>query len=303
MILTVFTPAYNRGYCLSRLYQSLQDQTNKNFQWLIVDDGSTDDTESLVKVWQEENSLSIRYIKQENAGKMKAHNTGVLATETEAFVCIDSDDWLVKDAVEKILVAWEKEEISKREKICGIVAYRGKEDEVTPLGTHFPVGVEKSTLSGLYAQGFEGDSTLILKTEVLKKYLFPIINGEKFITEAYVYDQIDQTYAYCVLPTVITVCKYLEDGLTNNLGKLLFKNPCGYVAYAMQQGNFAKSLKGKFSAYIRANCFRHKTKGVEMPVKPKNKFLYNLAYPFGVLLYFNKKRRYKKGLKKEKANE
>ncbi len=297
MRLTIFTPTYNRGYCLPALYASLKNQSNKEFEWLIVDDGSTDDTESLVASWIAENSLSIRYIKQENAGKMQAHNRGVLATKTPMFTCVDSDDWLARRAVEKIINAWDEDRIDGRADICGMVAYKGKNDENTLIGNAFPDPTICSTLSGLYQSGFQGDTTLIFKTEVIKNYLFPRIKEEKFITEAYVYEQIDQTYRYCLLPEILIVCEYLSDGLTRNVDKVLFNNPCGYTAYVMQKGNFAKSWKEKFSCYVRANCFRHKTKGAEMPVKPNNKFLYNLAYPFGVILYLKKKRSYRKGLK------
>ncbi len=292
-ILTVFTPTYNRAYILPKLYQALRAQTDKNFDWLVVDDGSVDDTESLVNGWIAENEISIRYIKQENGGKMKAHNRGVEETETELFVCVDSDDWIVSDSVESIVNAWRETINQPHEGICGLVAYRGR-DERQPLGNEFPLNVETSTLSGLYAVGFQGDTTLVFKTEVLRAYPFPIIGKEKFITEAYVYEQIDRAYRLRLLPKVITVCEYREDGLTNNLEGIVFRNPCGYVAYALQQAKFAKTLKGKIAAYIRANCFRHATKGVEMPVQPKSKFLYTLTYPLGRLLYWRKKRAYKK---------
>ena len=107
--LTVFTPTYNRAYTLGRLYESLCRQSNKNFEWLVVDDGSKDGTEELIKSWQSEEKISIRYIYQENGGKMRAHNRGVKSTETELFVCVDSDDYLVDDGIEKILSFWNRE--------------------------------------------------------------------------------------------------------------------------------------------------------------------------------------------------
>lgn len=302
MLLTIFTPTYNRAYSLPKLYHSLKEQSNRDFEWLIVDDGSVDETESLVSRWQTEGAVSIRYIRQENGGKMKAHNRGVLETKMPLFVCIDSDDWLIADGVEAILTTWAQEEISKNENLCGMVAYRGK-NELKPLGNEFPEGIAKSTLSGLYNVGFEGDTTLVFKTEILREHLFPIIHGEKFITEAYVYDQLDEKYQFFVLPKIITICNYQADGLTRNLDSILFRNPCGYTAYVIQKGNFAKSIKSKFSWYIRANCFRSKIRGVELPVKPNHRFLYHLAYPFGLVLYWKKKRNLKRGLKEETMHE
>src|SRR5665647_1656547 len=105
--LTIFTPSYNRGYILGQLYHSLLEQTCMDFEWVIVDDGSTDNTKDLVQAWTNEGKLTIRYIYQKNGGKMRAHNTGVLYATTELFLCVDSDDYLVETAVEEILLCWE----------------------------------------------------------------------------------------------------------------------------------------------------------------------------------------------------
>ena len=188
--ITVFTPTYNRAYILPKLYESLKKQTVSDFIWLIVDDGSSDDTKSLVDTWKNEKQVDIVYIYQQNAGKMSAHNCGVIECKTELFMCIDSDDWIVNDSIESILMEWEILPYKEKEAICGIVAYRGVDTDKT-IGNEFPLGTEKSTLSGLYSNGFRGDTTLIFKSNVIKQYLFPIIGNEKFITEAYIYEQID----------------------------------------------------------------------------------------------------------------
>ncbi len=285
--LTIFTPTYNRAYILPQLYQSLTAQTVKCFEWLIVDDGSTDDTESLVSAWITEKQIAIRYIKQENGGKMKAHNRGVEETTTELFLCVDSDDWLTENAVKYILDCWEQSSYRNDENCCGMVAYRGK-NEKEPIGNSFPEALKLSTLSGLYQQGFRGDTSLIFKTSIIRQHPFPIIGNEKFITEAYVYDQMDLKYQLELLREIIIVCEYLEDGLTQNLVAISFKNPCGYSAYFIQKGNFATSYLTKFSFYIRANCFRREMHKVKMPIVPNNRFLFNAAYPFGLLLRMNK---------------
>ena len=101
--LTIFTPTYNRAYTLKKLYASLIEQINQNFEWLIVDDGSTDNTEEVVKQWVDEKKITIRYFKQRNGGKQRAHNKGVEICNTELFICVDSDDYIVKDSVDKIL--------------------------------------------------------------------------------------------------------------------------------------------------------------------------------------------------------
>ena len=110
--ITVFTPTYNRRNTLPALYKSLVEQTNKEFTWLIVDDGSSDGTEDIVAKWMLEGFVDIKYIRQENGGKMRAHNKGVQICDTEYFVCIDSDDFIVFDAIEKIM----EKEVGKSEK-------------------------------------------------------------------------------------------------------------------------------------------------------------------------------------------
>ena len=290
--LTVFTPTYNRAYLLPQLYKSLTEQTSKAFTWIIVDDGSTDDTGSLVSGWINEQVIDIVYIKQENGGKMKAHNVGVEHTKTELFVCVDSDDWLVPTSVEMIINEWSKLSQESKSRIAGIIAYRGK-NEYEVMETAFPTGCSESGLYQLYEAGFRGETTLIFKTEIIKRYPFPIIEGEKFITEAYIYDQIDWKYSYYLLPVIIIVCEYRNDGLTRNSLKLKFENPCGHTAYHLQCANYKKSVKKKIIHYIRANCFRHKTVEKDIPVKPSNKIFYNLMYPAGLLLFCYKNLRLK----------
>lgn len=291
--ITIFTPTYNRGYILGTLYNSLKNQTDKNFEWLIVDDGSKDETESLVLNWQKEKAVNIRYIKQKNGGKMKAHNVGVKECNTELFVCVDSDDWLLSDSVEKILHNWNMIDETEKNTIAGFIAYRGKnENEV--IGNHFPEDVMESSLLDLYANGFRGDTTLVFRTDVIKQYPFPIIEDEKFITEAFTYEQIDRKYTYKLIPEIMIVCEYRNDGLTLNLLKNQFESPCGYTAYFIQKANFSKGIKNVLLNYARANCFRSKIKGKKLPVTANNKLLYNLMYPFGLILYLIKKHKYKR---------
>ena len=108
MEVTIFTPAYNRGDTLSRLYESLKKQSNKSFQWVVVDDGSVDNTRELIESWKKENILNIIYVYQENSGKMRAINRGVEFAEGEFFFIVDSDDYITEDAVETIILEGEK---------------------------------------------------------------------------------------------------------------------------------------------------------------------------------------------------
>lgn len=244
--LTIFTPTFNRAYTLNKCYKSLCMQTNQNFEWLIVDDGSTDNTEQLVKKWIHENKIKIRYIKQKNTGKMTAHNTGVKNTNTELFMCVDSDDYLTENAVEQLLNTWNN---INSEKLSGIVALKKRTNGSIVGGNSLPEKIVSVQLNKLYTQyHFKGDTALCFRTEYLKKYLFPEICGEKFIPETYVYIQIDQEAPLYILNTAIYVCEYLDDGYTHNAKKNISKNPKGYKLYAEMMFKYATNSKEKITA-------------------------------------------------------
>ena len=165
-ILTVFTPTYNRAYTLHKCYESLRRQTNKDFIWLIIDDGSTDNTKELVDSWLEnDNGFEIRYAYKENGGMHTGHNKAYELIDTELNVCIDSDDYMPDDAVESILSFWEK---NRDNNYSGIIALDMFENGEI-IGKKLPE--QKSiTLSGYYYNGGKGDKKLIYRTEVMNKY-------------------------------------------------------------------------------------------------------------------------------------
>ncbi len=291
-LLTIFTPTYNRGYILPQLYQSLIRQTDHNFIWMIVDDGSSDNTQQFVEEWKKENIVDIVYIHQTNQGKMQAHNVGVQNTTTELFVCVDSDDYLVVTAVETIIAKWLLLTKNEKEIISGLVAYRGKNERAV-IGNEFPEGIEFSPLSNLYQKGFVGDTTLIFKTVILRAHMFPKIEGEKFITEAFVYDQIDRKYSLCLIREVLTVCEYREDGLTKNGMKLVIQNPGGWAAYSIQKGNYTKKFSKSFKNYAWAVSYRLMARRKKLPVRVERKLIYVLSAPLGLLLYIRRKLKYR----------
>ena len=249
--LTIFTPAYNRADMLPSLYESLLAQTSSDFTWLVVDDGSEDGTDKVLQSFIDEGKLEIRVIRQENGGKMRAHNTGVKNAETELFVCLDSDDRFTKEAVSDILKLWDG--VRHRKEIAGIVANKGSDDESPLYGQYLP-DVKEDTLSGLYSRGYKGETTLVYRTEILKDHLFPEIPGEKYVPEDVVYDQIDRDFKLIVLNKVLTVCILTEGGLTGKAEELRKKNPTGwYIYYVNRSKNTPFSiLKLKYlSHYLR----------------------------------------------------
>lgn len=267
--ITIFTPSYNRGYTLDKLYKSLTQQTSKNFIWLIVDDGSTDNTYDLVQTWIKDNLIQIEYHKQSNQGKSMAHNKGVSLTKTDLFTCVDSDDFLAKDAVRNILLEWEKQ--SKTRRVIGILAYKVYYDgsSITTLRNN---DVKYSTLNNAYKKfGLKGDTMLIYLTEIISKYKFPDFPGEKFVPEAYLYDLIDQEGELLIFRGELYYCEYLEDGYTKNISQLLVNNPEGYLAFINQRLCFDKKLSDKVLDTIRytSMCIHSQRKSK----------IYNSVYP------------------------
>ena len=190
--LTVFTPAYNRAHTLQRTYESLCRQECKDFLWLIIDDGSTDQTSELVQSWQKkENGFEIQYIYKENGGMHTAHNTAYENIHTELNVCIDSDDWIAPGAVKKIRDTWEK----VRDKgYAGMIALDA-DFSGNIIGKGFPAGMADTTLGGYYAAGGSGDKKLIYRTDVINSVPpYPVFPGEKYVGLVYKYILVDQKY-------------------------------------------------------------------------------------------------------------
>jgi glycosyltransferase involved in cell wall biosynthesis len=259
MRLTVFTPTYNRRELLTRAYESLKSQTVKDFEWLIVDDGSTDDTMRVVDEWIKEGVITVRYHYRENGGKMRAHNTGAALSECELFVCLDSDDVFVPTAVEELLAAYDgaKENGTDSQKIGGVVAHKGCTSEKLLGSRDFPP-VKTSTLFGLYLNGFEGETTLMYETVLLRQFPFPEIAGEKYVPEDYIYDKIDGNYLLRAVPKVLTVCELVENGYTDSLKRLKKENPVGWYLYYEQRARITPPsvLKLKYAGYYTVYAYR-----------------------------------------------
>ena len=257
MKLTIFTPTYNRRELLKRAYDSLKKQTCMDFAWLIVDDGSTDDTGETVQGFIDEGVIPVEYHYHENGGKMRAHNRGVEYCKTEWFLCLDSDDMLVPDAVEQILAA--AGHIENERDIAGIIAHKGRSGTELLSGVDFPkeyISGDKpaeTTLYNLYLKGFKGETTLVFKTEILRKYLFPEINGEKYVPEDYIYDKIDSEYKYIVLPRILTVCEIVSEGYTDSVRRLKEDNKQAWYLYYEQRARITpmSMLKLKYLGFYR----------------------------------------------------
>ena len=225
--LTIFTTAYNRAHTLIRTYDSLCAQDCKDFIWLIIDDGSIDNTASLVKSWSsKENGFKIQYIYKENGGMHTAHNTAYENIHTELNVCIDSDDRLALGAVKKIKNTWEK---VKDKGYAGLIAL-DSDFSGNIIGKGFPEGMFETTLGGYYASGGTGDKKLIYRTEIIKSVPpYPVFPGEKYVGLVYKYTLIDQKYKLYVLNDVICEVEYQADGSSGTMWNQYLKNPKGFA--------------------------------------------------------------------------
>ncbi|MGM7721160.1 glycosyltransferase family 2 protein [Metabacillus sp. Hm71] len=282
--LTVFTPTFNRAYTLHLCYESLKRQTSKDFVWLIIDDGSTDNTKELIQMWINEKKVPIRYHYQKNQGMHGAHNAAYELIETELNVCIDSDDYMADDAVEKIVEFWQSH---GSDQYAGIVGLDATQDGKV-IGTKMPDHLKESTLSHLYGKHkVKGDKKLVYRTELTKKTPpYPVFPGEKYCPLSYKYILIDQEFPLLVMNEILCYVEYLPDGSSMNIINQYKKNPNGFAFFrqvAIQYApTFKESLRESMHYVSSSLMIGNKKFLLESP----KFFTTLLATPFGVLLYF-----------------
>ena len=191
---TVFTATYNRAHTLPRVYESLRAQTYRDFEWLIVDDGSTDGTRQLVEKWQAEAGFPIRYIWQENRGKHTAHNRGVREARGELFLGLDSDDGCVPHALERLKHHWDRIPAEERARFTG-VCVSCVDEKGNPVGSRFPGEyVDSDSLEIRYRHKVQGEKWGFQRTDVLREFPFPEPPNVRFVTEATIYRPIARRY-------------------------------------------------------------------------------------------------------------
>lgn len=292
--LTIFTPAYNRAHTIDRTYQSLIRQTCKDFLWLIVDDGSTDDTKKLVEGWIRENKIPITYIYQENQGMHGAHNTAYKNITTELNTCIDSDDWMPHDAVEKIINAWKEH---SHEKYAGIIGLDQTADGKL-IGTNFPENLKETTLQGFYEAGGQGDKKLVYRTDIIKQYPeYPLFKGERYVGLAYKYMLIDQDWKLITLNEPLVTVEYQLEGSSFSMYRQYWNNPKGFAFFRKTEMICTKSLKRQFivCAHYVSSSIISKNWGF-IKESPK-KMMTIIATPLGLGLYLFIRRKVKKNKK------
>lgn len=292
MTLTIFTPSYNRAHTLVRTYESLCAQSCKDFIWLIVDDGSTDNTTILVKEWQKkDNGFEIQYIYKKNGGMHTAHNTAYENIHTELNVCIDSDDALAEGAVKKILKKWDR---VKEKGYAGIIGLDADLNTGKIIGKEFPQELVETTLSEYYAAGGSGDKKQVYRTEIIKKYPeYPVFEGEKYISLSYKYLLIDQDYKLAVLNDVLCNVEYQDDGSSNTMYRQYLKNPKGFAFWRTIRMKYDISYKRLIMDCIHYCSSSMIAKNPKYIVESPKKVLTVLCTPLGILLSLYIKRKAK----------
>lgn len=225
--ITVVTPTYNRANELEKAFNSLKEQTEKDFEWLVIDDGSTDNTEDVIRNFKEETNFDISYYKQDNQGKHIALNIAFKKVKTELLMILDSDDCLTRTAIEEILLIHNK--YKDNDKVAAYVFQKGKSNAPTERITQVFKKEEFIDNYNTYIinKEIKGDKEEVFKTKILKNYSYPQYLGEKFVGEGVLWSKISHNYDMVFCNKIIYLCEYLDGGLTKSGRSFRMKNPQG----------------------------------------------------------------------------
>lgn len=284
MLVTVFTPTYNRASLLPRLFESLEAQSVPDFEWLIVDDGSTDETERVVNAFH--SSFPMRYIKKKNGGKHTAINLAVKQAAGELFFIVDSDDSLPTKSIEMICKYWNQ--VKCDASFAGVSGYMAHYDgRIVAYGGDYTV-LDCNALDFRYKYGMSGDMAEVFKTSVLCEYPFPEIEGEHFCPEALVWNRIAQRYRLRYFRKVVYYCDYLAGGLTDRIVNLRMESPVAstthYCELSQYQIPFQQKVKAAINYWRFYACLQDKKKA------PKLHWKWFWTRPLGVLMHQRDKR-------------
>lgn len=269
--ISILTPTYNRGKLLLPLYESLKNLTFEDFEWLIVDDGSEDDTEQYALSWIAHNienaEFPIRYIKKSNGGKHTAINRGVREANGELILILDSDDTLPEDSLATIAQYYEQCKGYKDcAGVCGLMAHHDGQ----LIGTGFPKEpMYESALQFRYAEegNVTGDLLEVYKTSVMREFPFPEIDNERFCPESLVWNRIANKYKLFCFNKVIYYRDYLEGGLTSKIVRIRMNSPIASTMTYAEMLDYNISLKWKIRSAINYWRFKYciKNKSLKAP--------------------------------------
>ena len=285
MKISILTATYNRAKLLDKLYSSIlinSNNTKMEIEWLIMDDGSTDNTKILVENYEKERIIDVKYFYQKNQGKMAALNNLLEHAKGDWILECDSDDFLVPNSLKIIENSIEK--IENLENIYALVFLK-YDQKGNNMGNCFPQNNYESTMFNLYfKEGITGEKALVFNSNIRKNYKYELEKEEKFITEARLHHKMDLKYKVKCFNEKIMICEYREDGYSQNIKKIFKENPYGYFEYFREI--FDQDMKG-ISRDKKLYIYKHyilfatltKEKHVIKKVKGlKNKFMVFILY-------------------------
>lgn len=284
--LTIFTPTYNRAHTIERTYHSLCRQSCKEFDWLIIDDGSTDNTASIVKAWVAENKIPIRYVYKENGGLYTGYNVAYSLIESELCVCVDSDDYMPDDAVEKIYRCWIER---GGEQYAGLIGLDFHLDG-TPIGGYFPTGLDNVWLMDLYINKLHlGDVKPVLRTDLMKT-VAPMVGfeGEKNFNPAYMMMQVCDRYPILLLNENLCFVDYQTglDSMSAGIWKQYRNSPHSFQKQRILELQLVhNSWKNRIRVaihYVASSLIAHDKGWLR---KSPKKWITLLVLPMGFMLY------------------
>ena len=282
MLITVLTPTYNRAKLLERLYQSLCQQTYQDFEWIVVNDGSKDNTDEVVQSFVAEKKINILYIKQENGGKHRAVNRGVKEAKGELLFIADSDDWLLPNSLERVAEMYQ--DIANDHSfagVCGLDVYA----DGTVIGGGMPQDViDCNAIDIRMIHHVGGDLKEVFKTDVLREIPFPEIEGESFCPEVAVWNRIAKKYKLRYFNKPIYMVEYQPEGITSNITKARMKSPIASTTCYQEMMEFDIPLKTKIRSAINYWRFRSCGSPHKFPPLPL-KWLWTM--PIGWVMHLN----------------
>lgn len=279
---TVFTPTYNRAHTLWRVYDSLKAQTFRDFEWLIVDDGSSDGTEDMVRQWMKTSNFSIRYFYQNNQGKHIAFNRGVSEANGELFLTLDSDDTCVPHALERFHHHWESISIQDRPKFSGVTCLcMNSHGQV--IGSKFPAdGMDSDPITMETRYRIAGEKWGFHRTDVLRDFPFPVISGECFVPEGLIWNRIARKYKLRFINEPLRIFEMLPEGLSSSITRIRVNSPRSARMYYQEylQADIAWLNKAKAAInYIRFSLHANiSVSSIEMGRDLKLAVLWPVAY-------------------------
>lgn len=298
MLITILTPTYNRAKLLPRLFESLCKQTNYDFEWLVIDDGSVDNTKEVILQFIEKQEkkketrkdfFSVRYIKKENGGKHTAVNLGVQNTLGELIFIADSDDMLMPNAVEKVAKAYQHiKENPQYGGVAGLDCFKNG----NIVGNGLPhEAISCNAMDIRYKYHVTGDMKEVFRTEVMKEYPFPEIMDEKFSPEQLTWFRIAQKYQLYYFNHPIYIADYQEDGLTASITRSRMKSPIASMMCYAELSGYDVPKKEKIKASINYWRFWYCANNKEYC--PKINYIWHVFKPLGLLMHIKDKKQAK----------